>query len=360
MPLRLWQQEKNGIRFDYSKPLGDLAREQNERLREEKSLLDRQRLLASMLRDAPRRPVCLLCGAPFDGADQFLHRGVPFYRCAQCRHIQTQALPPEGYPHAVEGGLSFGTIYPRLTQQEYTNRTQRIYRPKLDWILRMLDEELRDSDRAAARELRWVDMGSGAGNFLAALEEAGVRHCTGFEADIRLVEAGRDHLHAAMLDHYAGSMAGAIRRYHADVYTAFFVMEHIENARDVYETMHSWPAGTVFVFSVPVYGFSALLENVFDNNYARNLDCVVHTQLYTDESIHYAMQTAGCDIVAQWVFGQDAEDVRRVMLDNLAGKLSEVMLDEARHALSALLDPLQQCFDKLHLADQRHILALKR
>lgn len=359
LPLRPWPQEKSGIRCDYSKPLGDLAREQNERLRDEANLRERQRVLASILLTASPREACLLCGSTFDTAERFLHRGVPFYRCGQCRHIQTQVLPPEGYPHTVEGGLSFGTIYPRLSAEDYANRTQRIYQPKFDWIVRVLTEELEYNEEQIC-DLCWVDMGCGAGNFLAAAEAFGVRHCAGFDADARLVEAGQEHIHTGLLDHFTGSMSKAVGQYQANVYTAFFVMEHVENSREVYEAMQSWPSGTVFAFSVPVYGFAALLENIFAENYARNLDCVVHTQMYTEESIAYAMNIAGFDIVAQWVFGQDAEDVRRVMLSNLAGKLSGAMFEEARHRLADLLDPLQQCFDKLHLADQRHILAVRR
>lgn len=320
---------------------------------------ERQRVLASMLLTASPREACLLCGSSFVNADEFVHRGVPFYRCGQCRHIQTQVQPPEGYPHTIEGGLSFGTIYPQLSAEEYSNRTQRIYRPKLDWMLRVLTEELNYSPEHIC-DMCWVDMGCGAGNFLAATEALGVRQCAGFEADAQLVQAGQEHLHTAVLDHFTGSMTDAVHQYRANIYTAFFVMEHVENSRAVYEAMQSWPSGTVFAFSVPVYGFAALLENIFSDNYARNLDCVVHTQMYTEDSIAYALNMAGFDIVAEWVFGQDAEDVRRVMLSNLVGKLQGAMFEEAQRRLSELLDPLQQCFDKLHLADQRHILAVRR
>lgn len=351
-------QKNSDIRYEYSKPLGDVGKEQRERLRDEHSLYERQRALASLLRNAAPRQVCLLCGSSFAAAESFTHRSVPLYRCAVCKHIQTQVQPPEGYPHAVEGGVPFGAIYPRLSPEEYRARKERIYRPKLDWVVRVLTEEL-NYTREKLQQVRWVDMGCGAGYFLSALEDIGVEKAMGFDADKQLVAVGQQVLHTAQISQYNQSLSGAFARYPADVYTAFFVLEHADDAHAIYRALQQCPSGTVFVFSVPLYGLSALIENAFDHNYARNMDCVVHTQMYTEHSIAWAMQAAECDIVAQWVFGQDAEDFHRILLNNLAGKLSEVMIDETLNALSELLDPLQQCIDTLHLADQRHIVVRK-
>ena len=352
-------QQKKNTRFSYSKPLGDIAREQSERLRDDEALLQRQRTLSSMLAGRPQRTGCLLCGASPDNAEHFVHRGVPSMRCAACGHVQTAVTPPEGYPHNVEGGLSFGAIYPRLSPEDYHNRRQRIYTPKFEWIARVLAEELGYSEEDV-RAKRWADLGCGAGYFLAALHDAGIAHKAGCDADEHLVELAREFVPSAQTEVFSGDLGEAVRRLRADVYTAFYVMEHIEEPQSVYRALGELPPGAVFVFSVPVYGFSCLLENVFDNNYARAFDTVVHTQVYTDRSIDYAMNTADMDIVAEWVFGQDAEDFRRVMLANLAGKLPASMLAEAHDRLSELLDPLQQCFDTLHMADQRHVLAVRR
>lgn len=352
-------QKKSDIRCEYSKPLGDIGKEQQERLRDERVLYEQQVALAALLRNALPRQSCLLCGSLFDAAECFVHRGVPLYRCGVCGHIQTQAQPPDGYPHALEGGVPFGAIYPRLSPREYHARKERVYRPKLDWLTRVLAEEL-GYTREKLQQARWVDIGCGAGYFLAALEDIGVQRASGVDADEQLVALGKEFLHTAHISHYAQSLSGAFAQYPADVYTAFFVLEHADDARAVYRTLRECPSGTVFAFSVPLYGLSALLENAFDGNYARNMDCVVHTQMYTERSIAWAMQAAECDMVAQWVFGQDAEDLRRMLLNNLAGKLPENMIAETQHALWELLDPLQQCIDKLHLADQRHIIARKR
>ncbi len=352
-------QQKKNTRFDYSKPLGDLAREQSERLRDEQALFQRQKALSSMLEGRPLRSGCLLCTASPNHADHFVHRGVPSIRCGTCGHVQTAVLPPEGYPHSVEGGLPFGAIYPRLSPEEYHNRKQRIYTPKFGWIKRILTEELGWTAEQIC-DRHWADLGCGAGYFLAALRDAGIAHISGCDADEHLVELAREYVPEARTEVFSGHLGDVVQRVQADVYTAFYVMEHIEEPHSVYRAMSELPAGSVVVFSVPVYGFSCLLENIFDSSYARAYDTVVHTQVYTEQSIQYAMETADMDIVAQWVFGQDAEDLRRVMLSRLAGKLPTSMMDEVQQRLSELLDPLQQCLDQLHIADQRHVLAVKR
>ncbi len=352
-------QQKKPIRFDYSKPLGDLAHEQDERLRDEQTLFQRQAALSSMLAERPLRAQCLLCAMPVEDAEHFIHRGVPSIRCHRCGHVQTAVVPPEGYPHKVEGGLAFGAIYPRLSPEQYHNRKQRIYTPKLAWISRILTEELGYTTEEI-RSRHWADLGCGAGYFLAALHDAGIVHKAGCDADEQLVALAREFVPDAHTEVFGGQLGDVVRRWKADVYTALYVMEHIATPMSVYKAFAALPPGTVFVFSVPVYGFSCLLENIFDTNYARAYDTVVHTQVYTEQSIEYAVDAAGMDIVAEWVFGQDAEDLRRVMLARLAGKLPESMMNEARQHLAELLDPLQQCFDNFHMADQRHVLAVKR
>jgi hypothetical protein len=51
-------------------------------------------------------------------------------------------------------------------------------------------------------------------------------------------------------------------------------------------------------------------------------DGIVHRQLYTDESIRHAVALGGFTIVAEWVFGQDADDLSRFLLQNLKDKYS--------------------------------------
>jgi 2-polyprenyl-3-methyl-5-hydroxy-6-metoxy-1,4-benzoquinol methylase len=202
-------------------------------------------------------------------------------------------------------------------------------------------------------------MGAGAGYFLSCLLDAGIRNIKGFDINKDLLQIATTHVPEKYLFHYKGKLSEAINAFPADIYTAFFVLEHISDSKNFFLKLKSLPPGTIFIFSVPVFGISCLLENIFSKNFARNLDCVLHTQLYTDDSIRYALERAEFNIVAQWIFGQDAEDFIRFILKNIENKFSIKKLEQIKSDLDRLQDALQNCFDKYKISDQRHIIAIK-
>ena len=146
----------------------------------------------------------------------------------------------------------------------------------------------------------------------------------------------------------------------ADIYVAFFVLEHISDPHQFYKQLSLQPSNTIFIFSVPFFGLSCLLEGVFDKLYARNLDAVVHTQIYTEESIEYALNLAKYEKVGQWVFGQDAEDFSRFILDSLREKYPDDLLQEVSKNLLNIQDSFQHVLDLSHLSDQRHFITIKK
>ena len=90
------------------------------------------------------------------------------------------------------------------------------------------------------------------------------------------------------------------------------------------------------------------------------MDAVVHTQIYTEKSINYALEISGFEKISQWVFGQDAEDFSRFILESLRYNYPDDMFQEMSDKLLNLQDDLQHLFDVKHLSDQRHIIAIKR
>ena len=162
------------------------------------------------------------------------------------------------------------------------------------------------------------------------------------------------------LHHGDGNLHTTISNCSADVYIAFFVLEHVLNPFKFYQKLSTLPSKTIFIFSVPTFGLSCLLEGAFDNLYARNLDTVVHTQIYTEQSINYALNIANFDIIGQWVFGQDAEDFSRFILNSIRNNYPDSMFQKISRKLFDLQDPLQHVFDLNHFSDQRHIIAIKR
>nr|MBF0222717.1 class I SAM-dependent methyltransferase [Desulfobulbaceae bacterium] len=339
------------MRIEYSKPAADLQKEGAERLlNDHKQKLFQENQL-KRLATAQDRTECVLCGNGLSG-ELFLHRETPTIFCRVCGHLQTKKLPPPDFPD-----MEFATIYPSLSAEEYHDRKRRIYQPKLDWIIRSLAPLRYSAEKLA--EMRWTEMGAGAGYFTSALKDKGFHKVKGFDADRKLVELANNFAEGTPLSHYEGKMADAIAQYPAEIYTSFFVLEHLPDAFHFFQELNKLPPGTLFIFAVPVFGLACLLENIFSNNFARSFDCVVHTQVYTDKSIQYALENSGFSILSEWVFGQDSSDLTRFMITNLQDKLSPAMIESLAGNLTSIEDGIQNCVDKAMLADQRHVIAIK-
>jgi 2-polyprenyl-3-methyl-5-hydroxy-6-metoxy-1,4-benzoquinol methylase len=336
----------------YSKNSTDTQKEATIRLKEDNQRFQKQLNETNTLLDGKSRKKCLLCEEELKG-EYFTHRNIVFVSCSHCGHIQTVINPPNGYPNQ-----KFSSIYPQLSVQEYQDRKTRIYRPKLDWILYSLKEFGYSMDQI--KQMSWIEMGAGGGYFLSALLDTGMQNIKGFEKDALLVKSACSHISKEYIVHYENDLCKAVDDFPADIYLAFFILEHIVDPKSFFLKLKNLPRGTIFVFSVPVFGFSCLLENAFQENYARNLDCVVHTQLYTDKSINYCMEASGFEIVAKWIFGQDAEDLIRFVTLNISKRFSAPLIEKMTKDFVRLQNNLQECFDRLELSDQRHIIAIKR
>ncbi|MGE5503347.1 MAG: class I SAM-dependent methyltransferase [Actinomycetota bacterium] len=338
----------------YSKPVGDIAPETARIVREDAAMLAHQREHTAVLAAQPARAACVLCGGPAAG-ERFRHRGLDCFECAVCGQVQTVAQPPEGYPAST--GATFDWVYPDLDPVAYAARRDRVYAPKLDWALEAMAEN--GIGRAEALRRRWLDLGAGAGYFLDALREAGCADYTGVEANRALAEAACRRLGEDRVRIEAGSLAEAIRRHGADVVSAWFVFEHVEGGHAVWEAFADMPKGTLVLFAVPVFGLSSAFESAFGDHWARGLDGVVHTQLYTDRSIDWALRRGGLKPLAEWVFGQDMVDIARLLAVRLGKAWPQSRIDALMGRLHAALDPLQGAVDRALLADARHILAIR-
>jgi 2-polyprenyl-3-methyl-5-hydroxy-6-metoxy-1,4-benzoquinol methylase len=340
------------MKISYSKPSVDILFEEKIRSQQEVQRYHQQIASSKKLLNCEGRKKCVLCAnVPLTG-EKFVHRGIPYMICQRCGHVQTQALPDNKI------SLDFSVVYPNLNSKEYQDRRDRIYKPKLEWVLNVLQDNEFSSN--SLKEMKWVEIGTGAGYFLSALQEEGFNNIVGFDADSVLVETANSIIPGNIVHHFKGDLSDFSAQFSADIYVAFFVLEHSDDINRFLLKLNNLPSGTVFIFSVPIFGFSCLLENIFDQNYARNLDNVIHTQLYTDDSIKFLMDEANFKIVAQWVFGQDASDFARFILSQLADKYSEKILSKIVLDLTQMQDPMQECLDRLMLSDQRHIIAIKR
>ena len=304
------------------------------------------------------RPWCCVCRAALEHAPTFIHRGQSYKRCGECGHVMIGCLPPEGYPHSGQGGLAYSAVYEKQGDAATAKRRSLVYQPKLEWVLSQAD--LLGMTRQSLLDARWVELGCGDGQFLKCLEEAGASRFTGFEADPALVGRAEAALTAGSAVHSRIPLSDVVRATQADIFAAFFVLEHIPDVHDFFTAFSDKPQGTVLAFSVPVFSLATALESAFDVHAPRNLDSVLHTQLFTEASIRRCMEIGGLEPVSQWIFGQDAADLRRMLMQALARVYPEQMLQEVDERLALMEEGLQNVVDRACFCDARHIVAVRR
>ncbi len=344
------------MRSDFSKPSIDIANEAQRWTAQQEALLARQRDISSHLQGRELRAACLLCGGSLTSSKAYTHRGIDYLACGRCGHFQTSVRLPQGYPHA-QNLAGFEAIYPDLDDVGYRSRRDRIYAPKLDWLLARIEETGRSVE--GVLQAKWLEIGCGAGYFLHALRARGASTVLGLDENNVLVDVANRQC-GAPVARVSECIFSDLEQSDADVITAFFVLEHIEEAQRFWQILANKPSGTLFAFAVPTFGLSTVIEGALDGFAARNLDNVVHTQLYTDQSIDQALKSAGYQKVAEWLFGQDAQDLCSVLLNQLASHMDDTLLDDLAQHLSTLVDPLQQVIDRARLCDARHVLAVRQ
>lgn len=335
----------------YSKPSKDIQLEADVIASNDKVLLQEQSRFSEALKAFPLRQCCLLCKTPVATPSTFVHRGIEYLSCEVCSHVQTKAYVPNDFPQTHEpDAIDYAKIYGQPDEAAYLSRVERVYEPKRKWIFDSI------TGRGDLRDKKWVELGCGAGYFLKSLQQAGVKRFTGYEQNQALVSQGSYFVDQIKQQPFDSNL---IKSLDVDVLVAFFVLEHVQNAFDFWQSLAQLKSGTLFVFSVPTFSFSTVLESAFDNYAARNLDNGLHTQLYTDNSIDYALSLAGFDKLATWYFGQDASDLVRLLLGKLQGKYHKNLLKQHQSKLNSLVDSLQQAIDQNQFCDARHIIGVK-
>lgn len=334
----------------YSKPAIDILAESETLLRDNAAQLSSQREKTVRLgTQSEPRARCTCCQAGLGEAARFLRRGTDYLLCPDCGHIQTRLLPPAAEP------VDFGAVYPPLGAREFASRVERIYRPKLDWAC----GTLASLGGPPPLEREWLELGCGHGFFLAALKAAGAQRFAGVDSCQELADRANLALGESRARLSQSSLADAVRGSNADILAAFFVLEHLPELQDFLDAVAGKPEGTALVFSVPVFGLAAVLEDCSDRHFARSLDGWVHTQLFTENSLRRCLEQARCELAGQWVFGQDALDLGRMCA--LAAEAYPVALRQrVKKKLANMTDGVQRAVDHAHFADARHVVAVRR
>lgn len=307
---------------------------------------------AAYLAQPPRRQ-CVVCAGAL-GAPQFTLRGVGYGLCGTCGHFNGAHQDTLSFADALyqAGHADAGSVYSDPTSAEYRHRLEAIYVPKVEFLVQALRHRGEDPAR-----LRYADLGSGGGHFVAAMRREGLPHSVGYETSAELVRH-TNAMHAAELlrRNEATDLGRIAATVEADVLTMIFALEHVPDVRSFIAAVRANPRVRYFFFAVPMFTPSVFLEGIFPDLMPRSLG-VGHTHLFTERSVGHLCREFGLDRVAEWWFGANAFDVHRLVKMRLgqAGATAGGVPAWDDMVLP-MLEDLQAAFDRSKLSSEVHLV----
>jgi len=278
---------------------------------------------------ATRQPNCPICCSELEPKAVELHVfGVPYLRCTECGHVAVGLRPAPGALDRVfaESETHSSTYVDRAAVE---TRMKQIIEPKLEWCL---EHARRRSGRAPKRI---IDVGAGAGHFLAGAKRRGMmaegfersRASRAFAKEVFDLELRADDFIAAKLQP-------------ADLVTFWGLLEYLQEPRAFLAAARRAVAKDgLLVVEVPrADALGTRVQADAGAVVARHMDPTTHVNAFSDESLCTALVEEGFGPVAAWYFGMDAyEAFVQAALQESGAKLSS---DAPR-----LIPALQQSLD---------------
>ena len=303
---------------------------------------------------------CKNCLSYIDSNDiDFISHGVGYSICSNCGHLNGAHEDSEefcSFLYVDEGGVNYPTSY----LSNYNNIIEKIYAPKVNFLIDSL-KELDDCNISIS------DFGCGAGHFVIAANQKGIK-AFGFDvSEISISEAiNFSKINSIQptpfkLVKSEAQLLQATLTSTSTVLSFLGVLEHLQNPSSFIQAFCNSKAKYLFI-SVPMFSFSVFIESIFSNVFPRLLGGG-HTHLYTKRSIQYLLDINKLNLLGSWHFGSDAMDLRRSILVELVKNkcspgLIKVFSDEFFSI--NILDQMQEIFDRNLVCSEVHLLIEKK
>jgi len=299
----------------------------------------------------PKRECCKLCGASLQTNVDFVSHGVNYVFCDDCNHLNgiyedTKAFVENLY--ISDSGAEYSANY---IDEHFEKRVEEIYLPKVEFLLNTLPSIT-----------NILDVGCGSGYFVYAALLRNIK-VVGLDVNKTMVEFGNSQIERLIktsplrLENEDGFFE-AIKKTDADVVSAIGVIEHLREPQSFFDAFKESKARYLY-YSVPMMSLSALLENVSDDIFPRQLSGG-HTHLFTEDSISKMHQIIGVSSIGEWRFGTDFMDLyRHLMVKMEANNVSQKMVNFLYDGLGSKIDELQNVLDLNHTCSEIHVVAAK-
>ena len=266
--------------------------------------------------------------------------------CKHCGHLNGEYQDTKKFTEWLYSS-SDGKNYAKAYLDNFGSRVKNIYLPKAEFLKKVLK-----------RKIRILDIGSGGGHFLKALELKKING-VGLEPNRILTELGNKKLKKNKLLNIDldDSYEFVTRQKNFNTVSLIAVLEHLEKPNELLKAFNKSQAKYLYL-ALPLFSLGIFLENNFTNVFPRQLSGG-HTHLCTEKSISYLAKKNKLKIVGEWWFGQDMPDLYRSLLmsKNILDK--KIYQKELNDNLFKVINELQHVLDKNKICSQVHIIFKK-
>ncbi len=135
----------------------------------------------------------------------------------------------------------------------------------------------------------------------------------------------------------------------AEAVSMIGVLEHLPDPRGVLAAIRTNPKVRYLYLSVPLFCPAVFFEMAFPHVWPRHLS-TAHTHIYTEQSLVWAREEFGFDLIGEWWFGGDVMDLFR----SVTVSIPEPMRDRWREMFAPAIDGMQSQLDVRHMASEVH------
>jgi SAM-dependent methyltransferase len=303
-------------------------------------------LLNSLYTQQPERIHCKVCKSLLAGGAWFKNFGIRYIQCFHCGHLNGEHQDTSNFANELYTDSTKST-YDTNYNSDFDLRVKQIYLPKVDFLIEGMDQGI--------NPVRLLDFGCGAGHFLKAAQLRGI-DCLGLETNVELVAIGKSHVgeNSIFKSNSYQDLVKALEDFKPDVVSFIGVLEHLTDMDEVLEICKSQNVRYIYS-SVPMFSLAAILQTLNESVFPRQLSGG-HTHLFTEKSLAMLLGKHGYSVKADWWFGTDFTDLKRILTLTLAGKSFnlEKIMDSI---LTPLADDLQGVLDRHKSTSEVHSLS---
>lgn len=300
----------------------------------------------------PERKLCKLCKSRLPDRVDFTSHGIDYVFCSDCSHLNGKFEDTKSFIeklYIADGGSEYASSY---LDKDFAKRTTDIYIPKVDFLI----SSMRDN------QCDVLDVGCGAGYFVYGALLRNLR-ATGLDVSKTMVDFGNvqiSHLknQSPLIYESEKSFYDTIVNSRVNVISAIGVIEHLRDPHKFFEAFTKSRAQYLY-YSVPMFSFSVILENIFTDVFPRQLSGG-HTHLLTEKSYKRMNEIIRVKPIAEWRFGTDVMDLYRSVVTKLKrNQTSQAMIDYLHDGFGKKIDDIQSILDRNHFCSEIHCVALK-